>query len=258
MQPPSDASCSTHDSMTDSEPAAAGTQTPPQDESAWSVLRQLAFTPGRPHLVIGLLFLVLGLLVTVALFRPGADEPWRNARTEDLVQILDDLGARQERLDAESARLTGLQADLERGSTVEALAESQRQLEALEVLTGTTPVAGPGLRITITDAGGQVDSTVLLDAVQELRDAGAEAIQVGESRVVVDTWFGDGPDGIVVSGAVLPAPITIIAIGDPEGLAAAMRIPGGLADSVRTRGADFEASTAQSLAISVTVPSTTQ
>ena len=65
---------------------------------------------------------MLGLLVTVALFRPGVDEPWRNARTEDLVQILDDLGARQERLDAESARLTGLQADLERGSTVEALA----------------------------------------------------------------------------------------------------------------------------------------
>jgi len=98
------------------------------EESGWSVLKQLAFTPRRPHLLIGLLFLVLGLLVTVALFRPGVDEPWRNARTEDLVQILDDLGARQERLDTESARLTGLQADLERGSTVEALAEAERQL----------------------------------------------------------------------------------------------------------------------------------
>lgn len=258
MLPLSDASSSTHDPMTDSERAAAATEKPQREESAWSVLRQLAFTPARPHLVIGLLFGVLGLLVTVALFRPGAEEPWRNARTEDLVQILDDLGARQERLDAESARLTGLQADLERGSTVEALAESQRQLEALEVITGTTPVSGPGLRITITDADGQVDSTVLLDAVQELRDAGAEAIQVGESRVVVDTWFADGPDGIVVSGAVLPSPITIVAIGDPEGLAAAMRIPGGLADLVRTRGADFEASAAQSLTISVTVPKTTQ
>ncbi len=248
--------------MTDPQPTAtpsdASPEKAPEEDSGWSVLRQLAFTPGRPHLVIGLLFLILGLLVTVALFRPGVDEPWRNARTEDLVQILDDLGARQERLDAESARLTGLQADLERGSTVEALAESQRQLAALEVLAGTTPVSGPGLEITITDTGGQVDSTVLLDAVQELRDAGAEAIQVGQSRVVVDTWFGDGPDGIVVSGAPLAAPITILAIGDPEGLAAAMRIPGGLADSVRTRGADFEASTAQSLSISVTVPSTTQ
>lgn len=228
------------------------------EQSAMTVIKQLAFNPGRPHLVIGLLFLILGLLVTIAIFRPGADEPWRNARTEDLVQILDDLGSRQERLDAESARLTGLQADLERGSTVEALAESERKLEALQVLAGTTPVYGPGLRITISDTGGVVDSTVLLDAVQELRDAGAEAIQVGDSRVVVDTWFGDSADGIVVSGQVVPKPIRIVVIGDPEGLAAAMQIPGGLADSVRTRGADFEASTAQALTISVTVPTTTQ
>lgn len=229
-----------------------------EDQSAAAVIKQLAFNPGRPHLVIGLLFLILGLLVTVAIFRPGADEPWRNARTEDLVQILDDLGSRQERLNAESARLTGLQADLERGSTVEALAESERKLEALQVLAGSTPVYGPGLRITISDPAGVVDAAVLLDAVQELRDAGAEAIQVGGSRVVVDTWFGDSTSGVVVSGDVAPKPIRIVAIGDPEGLAAAMRIPGGLADSVRTRGADFEASTAQALTISVTVPTTTQ
>ena len=232
---------------------------PEQDRRPdWSVLRQLTFTPGRPRLVIGLLFLVLGLLVTVALLRPGVDEPWRNARTEDLVQILDDLGARQQRLDAESARLTGLQAELERGSTVEALAESERQVEALQILAGTTPVYGPGITITIDDQDGQVDSAVLLDAVQELRDAGAEAIQVGDSRVVVNTWFGDGPDGVVVSGVPLAKPITIVAIGDREGLAAAMRIPGGLADSVRTRGAGFDATAAPALSISVTVPSTTQ
>ena len=228
------------------------------EETSTAVLRQLTFRPGRPHLVIGLLFLVLGLLVSVAIFRPGVDEPWRNARTEDLVQILDDLGARQQRLDAESSRLTALQSDLEQGSTVEALAESERQLDALRVLSGTTPVTGPGITITITDPDGAVDAAVLLDAVQELRDAGAEAIQVGDTRVVVDTWFGDSPDGLVASGTGVPEPIRILAIGDPEVLAAAMRIPGGLADSVRTRGADFEASTAQSMSISVTVPSTAQ
>ena len=138
-----------------------------------TLARQLAFRPARPHLVIGLLFVVLGLLVTVAVFRPGTDEPWRTARTEDLVQILDDLGAREQRLDAETARLSGLQSDLESGSTIEALAESERQLEALRVLTGTTPVYGPGLRIDLTDPEGVIDAAVLLDAVQELRDAGA-------------------------------------------------------------------------------------
>jgi uncharacterized protein YlxW (UPF0749 family) len=222
-----------------------------------SLLSQLAFQPSRPHLFIGVLFLVLGLLVTLAIVRPGDDEPWRSARTEDLVQILDDLGARQDRLEAESTRLTALQRDLEAGSTVDAVAEAQRQLEALQVLTGTTPVVGPGLTIVITDPDGVVDAPVLLDAVQELRDAGAEAIQVGSTRVVVDTWFADADGSVVVNGEPVSEPVRIVAIGDPETMAAAVSIPGGLADSVRTRGADFAASTSQALSISVTVPETT-
>jgi uncharacterized protein YlxW (UPF0749 family) len=227
------------------------------DPTRRSLLSQLAFRPSRPHLFIGVLFLVLGLLVTLAIVRPGTDEPWRNARTEDLVQILDDLGARQERLEAESARLTALQTDLESGSTVEAVAEAQRRLQALQVLTGTTAVRGPGVTITISDPNGAVDSPLLLDAVQELRDAGAEAIQVGDTRVVVSTWFGDASGGVVVDGTPVSSPIRIVAIGDPETMAAALSIPGGLADSVRTRGADFAASTSQDLGISVTVPEST-
>ncbi len=232
---------------------------PPMEQKPTSgaLLAQLAFRPSRPHLFIGLLFLILGLLVTLAVVRPGEEEPWRNARTEDLVQILDDLGARQDRLEAESLRLTGLQRDLEAGSTAGAVAEAQRRLAALQVLTGTTPVSGPGISIVITDPAGAVDSAVLLDAVQELRDAGAEAIQAGSTRVVVNTWFADSDQGVLVDGRPIEAPIRLLAIGDPDTMAAAMSIPGGVADSVRTRGADFAASTAQALSISVTVPETT-
>ena len=234
--------------------AGAAPPTAPETESARSIMRRLSFQPNRPHLLIGLLFLVLGLLVTVAIVRPGEEDTWRNARTEDLVQVLDDLGARQDRLEAESARLAALQADLESGSTVEAVAEAKRRLAALQVLAGTTPVSGPGVRITITDPEAALDAPVLLDAVQELRDAGAEAISVGATRVVVDTWFAGAGDQMVVNGQPVGAPIRIDAIGDPETMIAALSIPGGLADSVRTRGADFVASPSQDLTISVTVP----
>ncbi len=247
--------------MTAEKPDPVESSTPVQDAgaraSSSALLSQLAFRPSRPHLVIGMLFAILGLLVTLALVRPAEEEPWRNARTEDLVQILDDLSSRQDRLDAESARLAVLQRDLEAGSTVEAIAESQRRLEALQVMTGTTPVSGPGVTITITDPEGLVDAAVVLDAVQELRDAGAEALQVGQSRIVVDSWFADSDQGVVVDGEPVVGPIRIVAIGDPDTMTAAMSIPGGLADSVRTRGADFAASSAQSLSISVTVPETT-
>lgn len=244
------------------DPTPSGGGAPPADTAAPADVRdvwhRLAFQPSRPHLVIGLLFVVLGLLVTVAVVRPGTDDRWRTARTEDLVQILDDLTSRQQRLDAEVTRLTGLQRDLEAGSTVEAAAEARRRLAALQVLTGTTPVSGPGLSIVISDPSRQIDASVVLDAVQELRDAGAEAIQVGPARVVVDSWFGDSADGVVVDGQPVGAPLRIQAIGDPSTLSTAMGIPGGVADSVRTRGAVFAASTDPSMTISVTVPESSE
>ena len=75
--------------------------------------------------------------------------------------------------------------------------------------------------------------------------------------MVVDTWFADADGSVVVNGEPVSEPVRIVAIGDPEAMAAAVSIPGGLADSVRTRGADFAASTSQALSISVTVPETT-
>lgn len=225
--------------------------------SAREVLRALAYQPSRPHIIIGALFLLLGLLITLAVVRPEGDgEEWRAARTEDLVQILDDLGERQTRLEAESSRLSDIERDLRAGSTAEALVEARRQLEALRVMTGTTPVFGPGITIDIDDPNGVVDSAVLVNAVQELRDAGAEAIQVGDTRVVVDTWFADSDEGIVAQGRPIGDPIVVRAIGDPDTLAAALSIPGGLAESVRTRGAEFSSATSPELTISVTVPVT--
>jgi len=228
-----------------------------ESQSRRALLSQLAYQPSRPHLLIGALFLFLGLLITVVVLRPdGEEDQWRAARTEDLVQILDDLGARQARLETESQRLVGVERELRAGSTAEALAEAGRRLEALRVMTGTTAVTGPGISIRIDDPTAAVDASLLVNAVQELRDAGAEAIQVGEARVVVDTWFSDGESGVEVAGEPIGSPLEIRAIGDPETMSAALSIPGGLAESVRTRGAEFTATTPTDLTISVTVPVT--
>jgi len=228
---------------------------PPEATSPRALLGRLAYQPSRPHLMIGALFLLLGLLVTVVVITPRGDEAeWRSARTEDLVQVLDDLGSRQARLEQDSARLAEVQRDLESGSTAQALADARRQLEALRVMSGSTPVSGPGVRITLDDADGLLESAVLIDAVQELRDAGAEAIEVSGVRVSVDTWFADTEEGLVVNGTPVGSPIEILAIGDPDTMTAAMSIPGGLAESVRTRGAEFGITSDDNLTISVTVP----
>lgn len=50
--------------------------------------------------------------------------------------------------------------------------------------------------------------------------------------MVVDTWFADARDAISVSGTQVTQPFEILAIGGPATMATAMRIPGGIADTV--------------------------
>ena len=59
-----------------------------------------------------------------------------------------------------------------------ALAETQRRAKVLGILAGTLPATGPGVVVAITDPQGKVRANVVLTVVQELRDAGAEALQI--------------------------------------------------------------------------------
>ena len=213
---------------------------------------------GPASLVGGGLFAVLGLLlVSGALAFSGADA-LANARPADLVRILDSLATENDRLQAEQRRLQAELDALGAGASAESLARAQERLEGLQVLAGTTPVRGPGIRVVIRDPNGVIEAADLLNAVQELRDAGAESIEVSQRRVVVDTWFADpgegGDPGVLISGDLRGSPYVILAIGDPQTLATALQIPGGLADTVRTAGARFEIDLRDSLDITATVP----
>jgi uncharacterized protein YlxW (UPF0749 family) len=216
---------------------------------------------GPASLIGGALFAVLGWMVVAGAIAQGSDEALANARPDELVQILDSLDAENDRLEQEKRRLAAEVSSLTSGSDAAALEAARNRKEALEVLAGTTKVRGPGVRIVIRDQDGGVDAAAILDTVQELRDAGAESIEVAERRVVVNTWFANAPEpgtpAILVSGDLRPSPYTILAIGDPETLATAMEIPGGVADSARTAGALFEMEQREVLEITSTVPLTT-
>ncbi len=89
----------------------------------------------------------------------------------------------------------------------------------------------------INDPDKDIDASALLDAVEKLRDAGAEAIAInGVARVVAQTYFLDDDDEIRVGGREIKRPYRIEAIGDSSVLAGAVRFPGGLIDGISTRG----------------------
>jgi len=213
---------------------------------------------GGASLVGGALFAALGWLFIAGVLAYGGGDALAAARPADLIRILDSLESENARLEREQLRLQSELAALESGTSAEAIASARQRLESLQILAGTTPVRGPGVRIVIRDPEAGVDAADILDAVQELRDAGAESIEVAERRVVVDTWFADPPEGqgpgIVISGDLRQSPYTILAIGDPATLATAMQIPGGVADSARTSGAQFTVDERDSVEITSTVP----
>ncbi len=110
------------------------------------------------------------------------------------------------------------------------------------------PATGPGLTMTIEDTAIGLAPETMLDVINELRNAGAEAIEVrgGQGdpkisvRVGVDTWVGGTAGALVIDGQTLNPPYTVVAIGDPPTLAAAMNIPGGAMDSVERVGGKMD------------------
>src|SRR5450759_1660087 len=144
---------------------------------------------------------------------------------------------RGDRLRAEGDSLTATRDRLTAGGqeSTAAVDEARQRADTLGILAGTVPATGPGIVLTITDPQASVRGDVLLDTMEELRDAGAEAMSVSGVRVVTSTYFLDRDGGVEVDGRLLRPPYVFLVIGDPRTLAAALDIPGGVLDTVRRR-----------------------
>jgi uncharacterized protein YlxW (UPF0749 family) len=158
------------------------------------------------------------------------------------VRILDELDNRSERLEDERERLEDQKAELENSS--DQAEEARKQTEAKErqlgVLAGTIAAEGPGIRITVTDQAGVVEPDTLLDTVQELRAAGAEAIQINDVRVVAGTYFTGEGGSVSIDGKETRQPYIFTVIGLPKDLEPALNIPGGVVQTIEKEQATVE------------------
>ncbi|HWL35220.1 MAG TPA: DUF881 domain-containing protein [Frankiaceae bacterium] len=203
----------------------------------------MSSSPRRSQLLIGAILAVLGFALVVQLRTTHESSRFASARQEDLVRILEDLTARGERLRGEIEDLERTRDRLSGGAGQDAAAleETRRRRDVLRILAGTVAATGPGVQLTIKDPEHAVTADVLLDTMQELRDAGAEAMQVNGVRLTASSFFTDAGAGVLADAKPLRAPYVFLAIGDPHTLADAMEIPGGVIDSVSARsGASTE------------------
>jgi uncharacterized protein YlxW (UPF0749 family) len=204
--------------------------------------------------VIGVLTLLLGFAIAVQVHANSSGDTLSGLREDDLIGILDNQNARADRLRQQIADLEQNLTQLRDSGDRSAAARRQaaEQSEALGILLGTLPAAGPGVSVTVTDPDAKLTGEDLLDVIEELRGAGAEAIQFGSVRVTTSTSFQGSNGEVQVDGATLAAPYRVTAIGDPKTLDTALNIPGGVAATVRAAGGELAVTELSSVTIRVT------
>lgn len=123
----------------------------------------------------------------------------------------------------------------------------QEQIKENNMLLGTVAVQGPGLQITLEDnnvaAASVIDPSELLvhyddvlQVVNALNNAGAEAISVNGQRVITITAITCEGNVIKVNGEKISSPFTIKAIGSQGSLYGALTMAGGYLDILQSYG----------------------
>lgn len=188
----------------------------------------------RAQLTVAVLLCVLGLGLAIQVRSTSDNSALRGARQEDLVRILDELDNRTKRLEDEKRRLDDQRSELESSSNqaAEARKQTEQKEEQLGVLAGTVAAQGPGIELTVSDTKGAVEADKLLDTIQELRAAGAEAIQINDVRVVADTYFSGSAGKVEIDGKKVSQPYKFKVIGKPQDLEPALNIPGGVVQTL--------------------------
>jgi uncharacterized protein YlxW (UPF0749 family) len=238
--------------MTDEKPSPHDESAPPTGRAR---LRGALRRPwSRGQVTAAVLLAVVGFGSVVQLHANEGDERYAGMRQGDLIQLLNSLSTASQRAEDQIAKLEQTRDTLRTStdSRRAALERARQQANTLGILAGTLPAAGPGIRMSIRDPRGKVGTDVMLNGIEELRDSGAEAIEINDSvRVIAQSYIKDGPRGIIVDGHQLSPPYTVDAIGDPHTLAQAMAFSGGFIADVEAPGTGGTVLVAQSQNIEI-------
>ena len=161
----------------------------------------------RSQLVFGglavVLCLVLGIAIVTQVRQTESGDALESARPADLLVLLDSLQQREAALNTEVAELQRNLAAMQAAGNSDqaAIQNAQTRLAALSILIGTVAATGPGVSITINDPGPGVAPETMLDVINELRAAGAEAIEDNGVCMTGNTATATNPEGKLAARA---------------------------------------------------------
>lgn len=111
-----------------------------------------------------------------------------------------------------------------------------KELQQADLYLGKTDVEGAGIIINLSDGSSNIIAEDLINLMNELKTAEAEAISVNGQRVTNLTEFADVDSYIVVNGTRLSSPYTIQVIGNQKYLESGITAKGGFSDDMTSNG----------------------
>jgi len=106
-----------------------------------------------------------------------------------------------------------------------ALDVSREELRRIRAFSGSSAIEGQGIVVRVS---GSLDTIAVNDLLNELRNAGAEALAVDDTRVTASSVVVQGARALEIDGVAIGRTFTLLAVGDPDGLVAALQRPGGI------------------------------
>lgn len=171
--------------------------------------------------------LLLGFLVVTQARSQAAGTGLEARSAQDLTLLVANLNTRNEQLRGEVAdlgrQLDSLVAAQARGDT--SAGQLRADLVRIRIWSGVDGAEGQGVRVVLR---GPVAALVLADLLNELRNAGAEAIAVGGVRVVPATIADGEPGSLSVEDTLLGDPLEVVAIGNAATMTGTLTRAGGL------------------------------
>jgi len=199
------------------------------------------------QVTLGVALLGLGFLVAAQLASEGPRVRYTTQERSPLVETATDLQADQESLKAAILDLrTRIQAAEQAGQGSAALVKDLNdQLQSARIAAGLIPLTGSGIVLQIEDSqepadpeGNMQDLLVgardLRTIVEEMWQAGAEAVAVNGERMTPTTAVIDIGPSILVNSAYLAGPYQVTAVG-PDDLYARLSASPGFVDFIRAR-----------------------
>ncbi len=208
-----------------------------------SARRQADGSAGLPRTLKSKLGLAAGLVVAALVVTLGAAEARVSAPVvaKEREELIDRINAETRAADTLESDVDKLRSDVSERQRKALEQHGGDQGELVALLSGATPVEGPGVKLVVDDAkntdqggGGPRESSSFSDTgrvrdrdmqrvVNGLWESGAEAIAINGQRLTALSAIRAAGDAILVDNRPLVPPYTVLAVGDGKNLAAAFR-----------------------------------